>query len=595
MQFGLALPVFLIGLEYFGGSAWRSLRTGSANMDVLIIIGAIASFGYSLIGTLLQLGPDYQFYETSATIITAVLLGNVLEHRSVAKTTSAIRDLGALAPARATRVSHSESGSLVTEDITSAEITIGDKLLIRTGDRVPADGVIVDGSGLVDESMLTGESVPLSKIPTNDVVGGTLLLSGSLTVRTTAIGEDSVLAQIVRSVKDAQASKPNIQRLGDYVSSIFIPAVSIVAFLTLVVSYFVFGVGLQESLLRTIAVLVVACPCAMGLATPTAVMMGIGLAAKNGILVKGGATLESLAGVKAAVFDKTGTLTTGRFVIQDLATSGASEEQVLQILVALEQHSTHPIATSINDQLRHVSAAKLNNIQEIKGLGMQGDGAAGERYLLSANRATQSDESSDLFLTQDGNVIASFNIRDQLKPLAVSTIAELHSAGLQTILLSGDSAQKCNAAGTALGIPTVYSRQSPDQKLAVIEKLELEGPTAYIGDGINDAPTLARATVGISLGDATQIAIQSAQVVLLQGRIEQVGAAIKIARRTMRTIRQNLFWALFYNCLAIPFAAGLFYPFLHILLPPMFAGAAMALSSVTVVTNSLRLRRWSPR
>lgn len=584
VQLALCTPVFFVALAHFGASALRAVRSRTANMDVLIIIGVSAAYAYSLTGTLLALGPDYLFYETAATISTAVLLGNVLERRAVQRTTTAIEELGRLQPARARRfVSRIESR---TEEIDANQIRPGDRLLVQNGERIPADGRVHSGKALVDESMITGESIPVEKSVGSTLIGGTVVVDGSLRMDAGAVGEKTVLAGIIRLVKEAQSAKPTIQRIGDLVSSIFVPAVVLVALSTFALSLFVFSVPFQDALLRTIAVLVVACPCAMGLATPTAVMIGIGRAAKSGILIRGGDTLERLSSVHAVAFDKTGTLTTGEFALQ-LFTYGTDKATATSLLIALEQHSAHPIAHSILATFPSVSPAALSEVREERGIGMVGVDADGNRYQLGSPRIVPAElhikHQHDLYLLRNDTLLAGLTLEDSLHPAARDTVHALHEQGLHTVLISGDSAAKTRAVGKALGIREIHGEQLPEGKLAVLHRLQQTGPTAFVGDGINDAPTLAYASVGVSLSNATHVAIQSAQVILLKGQIDQLVGALKIARATMRTIKQNLFWAFFYNVLMIPIAAvGL--------LNPMIAAFSMVFSDLVVIGNSLRFK-----
>ncbi|MBN8548277.1 MAG: cadmium-translocating P-type ATPase [Deltaproteobacteria bacterium] len=583
IQLVLCLPVFLVGLAYFGRSAFNSLRAGSANMDVLIILGVIAAFIYSLSGTLFNLGHNYLFYETAATIITIVLFGNVLEKRSVRKTSSAIQELSRMQITKAKKIVQNGGQEQIIE-ISSAEIVEGDLLLVNTGDRVPADGIVVDGDGSFDEAMISGESLPVEKNVGSQLVGGTIAVQGSLRFRANAVGEKTVLAGIVRLVKDAQTRRPSIQKIGDKVSSIFVPVVFTIAVATLAFSI-VAGVPFSEALLRSIAVLVVACPCAMGLATPTAVMVGLGKAARRGILVKGGDTLEQCAGIDTVIFDKTGTLTTGDFTVQKIDVFARDLEFVKSALVALEQHSSHPIAKSLVRELKGTAPLALRDVQEVRGLGMSGLLEDGKQLRVGSKLILPdaSDTSYDIYLFEDEVLLAGIRMGDELKPRAKSIIAALRSRNIDPVLLSGDRKEKCETAAAALGITRFYSEQQPEDKVAVLEKLERDHAAAFVGDGINDAPSLSRARIGVSLSNATQAAVQSAQVVLLSSDLSQMPVLFDISRATLRTIKQNLFWAFFYNVLMIPLAAcGL--------LTPTVAAFSMAFSDLVVIANSLRLR-----
>ncbi len=587
-QLALSLPVFIVGMRHFGQSAYYSLKSGYPNMDVLITLGAAAAFFYSLTGTVLELGPAYQFYETAAMILTLVLLGNVLEQKSVQRTTQSIQALAQLQPDKAHRITnYSSSDSKQLEHIPIQQIQKDDYLQVNTGDKIPVDGKVIEGEGAVDESMITGESLPVEKEKGAEVVGSTVLQSGNIIMQATAVGEETVLSQIIQLVKNAQSNKPSVQKLADKISAIFVPTVLSVALFTFIISYGWVGLALQQALMNSIAVLVIACPCALGLATPTAVMVGIGKAAQRGILIKKARTLEHLSKLQNIVFDKTGTLTTGDFTLKNIHTlNGASSSTIKSILVGLEQHSSHPIARSIRQSLSDTTPYTFESVEEIKGSGIKGVDSAQNTYTLGSYLTAQhlTDESSHaLYLSKNDELIAYIDIEDEIKPEAKATLRWLKEQGYTTYLVSGDHQEKCALVAQELGIDHVYAEQLPDQKLQLIEQLSEEAPTAMVGDGVNDAPALSRATIGISLSNATHVAIESAEVILLQGNLDYLRQAFKVGGYTLRTIRQNLFWAFFYNVLAIPVAAiGL--------LNPMIAALSMAFSDVVVVGNSLRLR-----
>jgi P-type Cu+ transporter len=585
VQLTLATPVYLIGVYHFGRSAWASLKTGIPNMDVLIFIGSTAAFFYSLTGTLMYAGTplvnNYLFYETAAVIITLVLLGNLLEQRSVSKTTTAIEDLARLQPLFAKKIN---SDGSITE-IEFKKIKKGDLLLVNHGDKIPTDGKIISGNIFVDESMITGESIPVEKKEGDLVIGGTVITDGNIKIEATSVGSETVLANIIRMVKDAQKAKPEIQKLGDKVSAIFVPVVVGIAVLTFLVAYFVFNLEAARALMNSVAVLVISCPCAMGLATPTAVVAGIGRAAKNGILIKGGNTLETLAGIKTIVFDKTGTLTTGKFRIENFETYSVKKEEAKWIILELEKYSSHPIAKSIVKNWKESvieNGMKLMNVQEEKGVGMKASDEKGNKLIFGSTAS--GDSKHDLYLLKNNEVIAGIDIRDDIKTGSKELITYLKEKGIRTILLSGDKKETCERVAAEVGIDEVYCEKKPDEKLKIISDLSSVSPTAMVGDGINDAPALTRASTGISLGKATQVAIQSAQVIIMNDDdILNIKQAIILSRMSLQTIKQNLFWAFFYNVLAIPLAAvGL--------LNPMIAAFSMAFSDVIVVGNSLRLK-----
>ena len=587
LQFFLCLPVYLIGVAYFGKSAWSSLKTGIPNMDVLIFIGSSAAFFYSIYGSFLLDSQDYLFFETTATIITLVLLGNVLEHKSVQKTTTAIGDLSSIQEV----VAKIEVNGIIKE-VNFDNIKVGDILIVNSGDKIPTDGVIVSGSAYIDESMITGESVPTNKNRDDDVIGGTIISEGNVKIRASKVGNDTLLSQIIELVKNAQNNKPNIQKLGDKVSSIFVPIVLLISLITFLVSFYIFPDttsdlsedNLIDSILRAISVLVISCPCAMGLATPTAVMVGVGRAAKNGILIKGGDSLEKLANIKSIVFDKTGTLTTGEFTVSNFNAINEDEQNIKNIIYNIEQHSSHPIAKSLCRAFKENSIPlELNNIIEEKGVSISAK-IDNNLYTIGSSNIYFSDKKNDLFVLKNNRLIATLDISDELKTNTDLVISSLHKTGYTTTLLSGDKKVKCDKLSRKLGIKTTFSEQLPQDKIAKIEEQVNQYPTAMLGDGINDAPALAKATIGISLGNATQIAIQSADVVLLNNEnLEQLLQALQLGKHTLLTIKQNLFWAFSYNLVAIPIA------FLG-LLNPMWAALFMAFSDVIVIGNSIRLR-----
>jgi Cu+-exporting ATPase len=585
VQLVLATPVFAIGLWHFGRSAWHSLKGGIPNMDVLIIIGAMAAFGYSLFGTLTAAGPDFLFYETAATIISLVLLGNVIEHRAVAKTTTAVKALMRLQKGKALRIIESPEGEILERTATSA-IQKGYLLQINQGDRIPVDGKVIWGEGVVDESMLTGESDAILKEKDDKVVGGTLLQSGNIRFQATAVGKETVLSQIIDMVKRAQGDKPSIQLLADRISAVFVPVVVGIALLTFLLSYLAFGLSLQASIIHAVAVLVISCPCAMGLATPTAVVVGIGRASQKGILIKGGKTLEAFSQLKYVVFDKTGTLTTGDFVLKSLNCEEKEKAEVEAVIAGLEARSSHPIAASLQRAISSPKLIEWEEIKEVEGYGIEGKDKVGNTYKLGSYRWAKdltSDDTHNLYLLKNGALWATIDLQDEIREGARTALEALKARGLSPVMLSGDRQAKCDIVANELGIEQVYAEKLPAEKLEVIDQLNKSGGAAMVGDGINDAPALAQARVGISLSQATQAAIQSADIVLLHGRLSGLKDLLAIGKHTVMTIRQNLFWAFAYNIVAIPMAAFGF-------LSPMLGAAAMAFSDVIVVGNSLRLR-----
>jgi Cu+-exporting ATPase len=580
VQLILCLPVFIVGCLHFGKSAWSSVKGGVPNMDVLIFIGSTSAFIYSLVGTIQHLGMQYQFYETCATIITLVLLGNVFEKRSVTQTTSAVKDLVKFQLVNANRVINGG-----VEVISAKDVRPGDTLLVNQGNKIPVDGEILSGSASVDEAMLTGESLPVEKEKYDKVIGGTILLNGNIHMLATKVGSNTILSQIIELMKKAQAAKPPIQKLGDKVASIFVPAVLFIALLTFVLTYYVGQAGMQHAIMNAIAVLVISCPCAMGLATPTAVMVGLGRAAKNGILIKGGDTIEAVANTKYVVFDKTGTLTTGKFKINEIkAEPGIDIEQVRGIITAIEERSNHPIAKSLVSGLKSLPKQKviLKVAREERGLGMRAEDVDGNNYFLGTAKHNKGDH-FNLSLYKNQQLLAQVAIDDELKPETASLISKLKKMGIVPVLLSGDKKDRCLKVAAAIGIKEVHSESLPDEKLKVIDIYKQKGKTIMIGDGINDAPALVKADVGVSMNDASHVAIQSASVVLLNTDLHSVIKFLQISKHTLLTIKQNLFWAFAYNIIAIPIAALGF-------LNPMVGAFTMAFSDVVVIGNSLRLK-----
>lgn len=591
VQFILSLPVFIIGMVHFGKSAFLSLKSGVPNMDVLITIGSASAFIYSVWGSLMFYGSEkahnFLFFETSATIITLVLLGNLIEKRSVRQTGSAIRSLGKLHAINASIVIEDENKKELVKSIPADQIKAGDLIEVVEGDIIPADGIVLSGFATINEALLTGESVPLDKEKGNYVSGGTICTHGNFRFRALQAGKNTALSKIIDLVRNAQTGQPEIQRIGDKVSAIFVPIVTAIALLTFLVSYFVIDTGTNEALMRAIAVLVISCPCAMGLATPTAVMSGLGRSAKQGILFRDGTVIEKLAKVNTIVLDKTGTLTTGKFKIDNLKIfSEHSEEEINSLLLALSSKSKHPISLSIQSNLKG-EKAKLENITEIKGSGMKGFSLEGNTFEMGSakilNEKLKLDE-YDLFLTLNGKCIAALSIEDEIKPDAKAAIKELNAMGIHTILLSGDNERKCRFVGNELGIKSIYSQKSPQEKLDYITELIKDKNVAMVGDGINDAPALNLANVGISISNASEVARNSAQLILLdEAGILAIPKALKLSKLSLRTIHQNLFWAFFYNIVAIPIAAAGF-------LNPMVAAFSMAFSDVIVIGNSILLQ-----
>ncbi len=621
-QLALATPVqFWAGWPFYTG-AFKALRHRSADMNTLIAVGTSAAYFYSVATIVFPeffmaagLGMEGAlplYFDTSAAIITLILLGRYLEARARSHTSDAIRRLINLAP-RTARVIR-EGSEL---DVAVAEVRVGDLVRVRPGETIAVDGVVTDGASGVDESMITGESLPVSKRLEDLVVGGTLNTTGTLTFRATRVGADTVLAKIIRLVSEAQGSRAPIQRLADVVTSYFVPAVLGLAALTFVVWY-AFGPepAFNLALLNTVAVLIIACPCALGLATPTSIMVGTGKGAENGVLFRNAEALERLGSVRAVVLDKTGTLTEGKPRVTDVVRAvGAPEtDEILALVAAAERGSEHPLADAIVREatgIRRLSVAGASEFLSVAGGGVSAtvDGQAvlvgrpgflesvgvDVSSLVAAADALAADGKTPVFAAIDGRAAAVIAIADTLKAGSAEAVAELHRLGISVAMLTGDNRRTAEAIARSVGIDRVVADVRPDGKAAAVEALQVEGQVvAMVGDGVNDAPALATADVGIAMGTGTDVAMESAGVTLMSGDLRGLVTAIALSRATMRNIRQNLFWAFGYNVVLIPVAMGILYPVNGMLLDPILAAAAMALSSVTVVSNALRLRRFSP-
>ncbi len=581
-QLIVCLPVYLIGLQHFGTSALGALRSGTSNMDVLIFMGTTAAFFYSLTGTIIN-EPNYLFYETAATIITLVLAGNFIEKRAIKSTTSSINDLIKLQRIFALKLT--EDGS--TRKIPASEIKVGDQLLVNEGDQVPCDGVISEGHGNFDESLLTGESMPVFKKEGDSLVGASLLVNGNVTIKAKAVGGDSFLGKLIKLVKSAQNSKSGLQILADKISAVFVPLVILISILTFTISWFLVQIPLQNAIMNSVAVLVIACPCAMGLATPTAVMVGVGRAAKLGILPRRGDSFERLVGINFLVLDKTGTLTEGNFAFEGIDfTDSQMESEALSVIYQLERRSNHPLARAINDHFTKEgwtdTSYQIKDIKEIAGYGVKGYSPTGEMYSIGG-AAGSSNGLHRISLKKDGREIAKLTLADKLKEEAVESVQYFNKLGIETILLSGDREETTREVAEKLGINTYYSMHSPEQKLKVVEDYTKKGLTAMVGDGVNDSVALARADIGIAFSSTATLAMQSADLVLLNEKIDTLVNTHKLSRKTVTTIRQNLFWAFSYNIVAIPMAALGF-------LNPMAAAFFMAFSDLVVIGNSVRLK-----
>jgi Cu+-exporting ATPase len=594
----ICLPVYVLGMRFFGTSAIRSLMNGLPNMDVLIATGTTAAFLYSLTGTTLHLGPSYLFYDTAAEIITLVFFGYYLEDISVRSTQRSLDRLARSQRTMATMIAFDDQHQEVLFPVENKELRAGDLVLIRTGDQVPADCKILWGEAGVNEAIITGESLPVNKKGKDALIGGSLMISGTVRAQVTADPRDSVLANIVRMVQQAQGEKPPVQQLADRISAFFVPAVMAIALLSFLANYSYLH-SFAPSLMRSIAVLVIACPCAMGLATPAAIAVGLGRAARKGVLIRNARTLESFKDIGQVIFDKTGTLTKGEFVIGEwqVVDSACGAEEFKRIAYSLEKYSAHPIARCITAGWKQKNEIKWVKIEEMKGLGMRAETREGDVFwagsLMVANegasgpvdRAAPGMEGLDahqVYIMQNDRLLGWIDLRDEVRPEAKPVVKWLHDRGIRTVLLSGDRAGNCMPLAKELGIEEVLAERRPAQKLEEVTRLNSVLPTVMVGDGINDAPALAQATIGISMSDASQLAIQTADVVLVNHGLLHLPACLGLGTHTYLTIRQNLFWAFFYNVLAIPLAA-------FGLLTPAVAALAMGLSDVILALNSVRL------
>ncbi len=622
----LASPVVLWGAWPFFVRGWQSIVNRSLNMFTLIAIGVGVSYLFSVIATLLPEVFPHSFrehggsvpvyFEAAAVITTLVLLGQVLELKARSQTSSALKALLNLAPRRAVRVR--EDGT--DEDVPLDQVKRGDRLRVRPGEKIPVDGIVLEGSSAVDESMVTGEAIPVEKRPGDAVIGATVNGTGSFVMEAERVGAETLLSQIVRMVAEAQRSRAPIQKLADLVSTYFVPAVVGIA----VVTFFIWSIWgpdprMAHGLVNAVAVLIIACPCALGLATPMSIMVATGKAAQSGVLFKNAEAIEMLRDVDTLVVDKTGTLTEGRPKLVSLVTigeAGLDDRLLLRLAASLERGSEHPLAAAIvsGAEERGIELTEARNFESVTGRGVKGevDGHAvslgsqahvyegGDEPSIDTGQLREQAETlraqgqTVMFVRVDGRTVGLVGVADPIKPTTVEAIRELHSEGLRIVMLTGDSQTTASAVASRLDIDEVIAEVLPNEKAEIVKRFQAEGrKVAMAGDGINDAPALAQAEVGIAMGTGTDVAMESASVTLVKGDLRGIVRAIRLSRATMKNIKQNLFFAFLYNTLGIPIAAGALYPFFGILLSPMIAAAAMSFSSVSVIGNSLRLRRIS--
>lgn len=604
VQFGPGLPFHQKGIKAF----WN----GAPDMNSLVMVGTSAAYGYSVVTVffahLLPKGTAHLYFEASAVIITLILFGRYLETRARGKTSQAIQKLLHLQAQTARVLRNGEE-----HEIEILQVNVGDIVLVRPGEKVPLDGEIIEGSSYVDESMITGEPIPVQKQAGNEVIGGTINKNGNFRFRTTRVGSETLLAQIVKMVEEAQSTKLPIQAFVDQVTQYFVPSILGIACITFLV-WFVWGPepSLNFALVNAVAVLIVACPCAMGLATPTSIMVGTGRAAELGILFRRGDALQKLQEIKQIAFDKTGTLTQGKPTLTDIFIQNSdSEEEILQKVASLENNSEHPIAEALVESAKK-RGLRLLDVRDF--LAQPGYGVRGvvdnvqlylgtRRYMQElglevacfqdiTERLTQEGK-TPIYVAKNQELVAVLAVSDPIKDTSIQTIKHLHKQGFRVVMITGDHRNTANRIAQQLGIDEVIAEVLPEGKVEAIQQLQANhNSVAFVGDGINDAPALAQADIGIAIGTGTDIAIESAEVILMSGDLSKIPTAIAISRATLRNIKQNLFWAFAYNASLIPFAAGVLYPFFQVLFSPIFAAFAMATSSVFVVANALRLRRF---
>lgn len=627
LQLVLTAPVqFWCGYSFYVNS-WKALKRHAATMDTLIALGTSAAYFYSVFATLFPnffinqgLMPEV-YYETAAVVITLILLGRLFENRARGQTSEAIRQLIGL-QARDARVIRNGQEM----DIPIQSVIIDDVILVRPGEKIPTDGEVIEGASTIDEAMVTGESVPVKKQPGDEVIGATINKTGSFKFRATRVGKDTVLAQIVQLVQQAQGSKAPIQRLADQVTGWFVPVVIAVAIATFVIWFNIMG-NVSLALITTVGVLIIACPCALGLATPTSVMVGTGKGAENGILIKGAESLELAHKIQTIVLDKTGTITEGKPTVTEFVTvrgtANGNELKLLHLAAAVERNSEHPLAEAV---VRYASSQQVNLVEAknflampsasdfvaIAGSGVQGivsdrlvqigtqrwmEELGIDTRLLQQHKATWETAGKTVVLIAiDGEIQGIMGIADAVKPSSIAAVRALQRLGMEVVMLTGDNRATAQAIAGEVGIERVFAEVRPDQKAAMVQKLQSEGKiVAMVGDGINDAPALAQADVGMAIGTGTDVAIAASDITLISGDLRGIAVAIQLSRATIRNIRQNLFFAFIYNVAGIPIAAGILFPIFGWLLNPIIAGGAMAFSSVSVVTNALRLRNFKPK
>ncbi|TSA27655.1 MAG: copper-translocating P-type ATPase [Ignavibacteriales bacterium] len=601
----LTTPIIFISGKRFYTIFWTNLKHFSFEMNSLVAIGTGAAYGYSVIATLFPSVVSihdelpHVYFETAGVIITLILMGKLLEHNAKQKTNSAIKKLIELRPKTAKVLINNKETVVNISDL-----KVGDVIVIKPGDKIPADGIIIWGNSSVDESMITGESLPVEKTIESKVIGGTINKNGSFNFKVTEIGDNTVLAQIIRLVEQAQASKPPIQKLVDKIASVFVPVVIVIALITFLVWLFIGGHNsFSQALVNFVAVLIIACPCALGLATPTAIIVGSGLGASNGILIRNGESLELAQNISTIIFDKTGTITEGKPIVSEMVINNISEDELILLSASLESKSEHPLALAIVEKAKskNISLLQPETFKNLSGFGLTG--IVNNRSLIIGNlnlmneysiKTNAMNEHYDklimsgktiVFVGVDGELKGLISIEDKLKVTSAEAIKELGKMKIKTVMLTGDNSKTARLIADKVGITDFRSEVLPDEKANIVKEYQSKGEVvAMVGDGINDSPALAQADVGIAIGTGTDVAIETAQITLVQGNLLSVAKAINLSKNTIKTIKQNLFWAFIYNTVLIPLAA-------FGMLNPMIGALAMSLSSVSVVSNSLRLKR----
>lgn len=603
----VSLPILKAG--------WNGLIHKNLNMDVMYSMGIVVAYVSSILGTFnIVLDNSFMFYETAIMLPSFLLIGRYLEAKAKKSTSDSIRELIGLQPTNATKITL-ENGKIVKEEeIPIAQIEIGDIVLVRPGDKIPVDGVVVGGESYVDESMINGEPIPKTKTRDSEVFAGTINQDGVLQIEALKIGKETVLSNIIRLVEKAQSSRPPVQKIANTAVSYFIPVILTIAIVVFIIWYFVIGSTLLFALTTLISILVVACPCALGLATPTAVTVGIGRAAEFGILIKNGDTLENAGKIDVALFDKTGTITEGKPQVDDIITYGISEEELLKVASGVEKNSNHPIAKAIVKKAEEMGLvpSETEDFENITGKGLEAkiNGQtvlAGNKSLLEdvlipediliEYRNLENESKTTILIAIDGEIKGLISLSDKIKPTSKRAIEELHKMGITTYMLTGDNEKTALNVADKVGIDNVEANVLPENKLDIVKDIQSadkNGKVLFVGDGINDAPALTQADIGVAMGNGTDLAMESGDVVVMEGDLENVVAAVQFSKKVMRRIKENIFWAFAYNMILIPLAAGALYASFELMFMPEWAGLAMALSSVTVISLSLALKRYVP-